>query len=179
MRRLSKRLCFFSAVSLICFYYSLVPSSIAIRQQIPASSLSGVGVATQHDINNFKNPIQALTGNSSNTVELASPIFGKNHPNSDAVFVFAYGYQPPPILRFVESLINTGYDGDIVLGIDYDTLIKSLNKGGENISMAGESFKSYLEYKSRHNNLVVYDVKLECDKEILFCARHHSCIVEQ
>jgi hypothetical protein len=31
--------------------------------------------------------------------------------------------------------------------------------------MAGESFKSYLEYKSRHNNLVVYDVKLECDKE--------------
>lgn len=112
--------------------------------------------AIEHDVNNFPNPLKPIIELAQGEkFHLTRPIFGQHNPSSDAVLVFANGYQPPAILRFVESLINTGYDGDIVLGLDYERLIKSLQE-------KGEAFKQYIQHRSKFFGLVVYNVELQC-----------------
>jgi len=127
-----------------------------------------------HDDNNFNNPLQPIIDLAANRrFDMSPPIFGEHNKAADAVLVFAYGYQPPAILRFVESLIDTGYYGDIVLGLNYEMLMRSLEKGkgggiegeekDDRLGVAAGAFESYLEHRSKVHNLVVYDVKLECD----------------
>lgn len=121
-------------------------------------------ISIQHNTNNFKNPIQLKQNNDNGAVrvELPPPMFGEHRKESDAVFAFAYGYKPDRVLPFVQSLISTGYDGDIVLGIDYNGLIKSLQ---DNQDFEARAFARYIEHTSRNSHLVVHDVKLHCDKD--------------
>ncbi|OEU11822.1 hypothetical protein FRACYDRAFT_244942 [Fragilariopsis cylindrus CCMP1102] len=111
----------------------------------------------------------ALAGgsNSNNIIlDLPPPIFGKhrrrrsiNDVAVDAVFTFARGYKPPSIIRFVSSLIQTGYNGDIVLGIDYDSMINDLVTKKEKYAI-----QEYLIYYSKYHNLIVHDIKLICSR---------------
>jgi hypothetical protein len=45
------------------------------------------------------------------------PVFGKHRSEADAVFAFATDYSLSDLITFVQSLLNTGYAGDIVLGL--------------------------------------------------------------
>lgn len=79
------------------------------------------------------------------------PLFGEIRPEKDAVFTFAKGVPFNNLVRFVGSLQETGFDGDIVMAVeqrhelDKDTL-------------------QYLEYHSKHSHLVVYQAELVCKK---------------
>ena len=150
-------------------------SSAAANNNILSISSKSI----QQDSDNFHNPLKPIIAQlekekeeknrERTTFDLPPPIYGEHNQSNDAVLVFAYGYKPPAILRFVESLVNTGYDGDIVLGIDYDRLMKSLKeeeeKGGEEESHSYIAFKRYFEHRSKWYNLVVYNVKLECEQD--------------
>ena len=129
-----------------------------------------------HDSANFNNPLKPfITQLEDNEIfHLPQPVFGEHNKENDALLVFAYGYRPPSILRFTESLVHTGYDGDIVLGVDYARLIKSLEKEGEggkgkssnySDNNAAIALERYLEQRAEDNNLVVYDVRLDCEPD--------------
>ena len=60
---------------------------------------------------------------SPDAVVAVQPTFGRHRPEKDAVLAYAEGYPLENYLYFVESLLKTGFDGDIVLAIaSIDTL---------------------------------------------------------
>lgn len=80
---------------------------------------------------------------------LMKPAFGKHRSDVDAVFAFAQGYSLQNFIGFVETLENTGFDGDIVLSI---STLATLPVGVE----------KYLRSKS---NVVAYSVDWVCYKK--------------
>lgn len=91
------------------------------------------------------------------TTILIKPAFGAHRPAHDAIFVFAEGYDLSIYLAFVESLVNTGYDGDVVFSISHEDKLKPGVK----------------EYLQSHNsepgtggvNIVTYEVSWSCFKQ--------------
>lgn len=75
------------------------------------------------------------------------PLFGTHRYTQDAIFSFARGYDLPDYLPFVSSLIDSGYTGDLVLGVSTDL---------------SASLREYFEYHAMHHNLVVYAIPLHC-----------------
>ncbi|CAB9499780.1 expressed unknown protein [Seminavis robusta] len=71
--------------------------------------------APQQVVTNFDKPSDLLGSNA--TVQLPPPIVGVHRPDRDAVFAVALGYTVQHLARFVGSLVETGYTGDIVLGV--------------------------------------------------------------
>jgi hypothetical protein len=82
---------------------------------------------------------------------ILEPILGKHRPNADAVFVVATGYGLDIFLTLVGSLLKTGYEGDIVLGID-------------ELNTISPDLKSYLAYHSKHSHVICYDMGKHCFK---------------
>ncbi|KAG7360176.1 hypothetical protein IV203_035275 [Nitzschia inconspicua] len=81
-----------------------------------------------------------------NVVVVAEPAFGKHRPDKDVVMAYAEGYSLAYYMCFIETLRDTGFDGDIVLAIaDYSLLEKNV-----------------LEYLKTKENLVVYIHRLDC-----------------
>jgi hypothetical protein len=74
-----------------------------------------------------------------------SPIYGKHRPQSDAVITFAVGYSLEKIIYFIVSLLNTGYNGDIVIGTATDV---------DNLT------RSFFEAHSSPWNMVIYEIPL-------------------
>lgn len=83
---------------------------------------------------------------------LLQPQYGSHRPGENAVFAFAEGYDLRIYVLFVESLLATGYSGDIVLSVSHEDKLK---KG------VGE----YLKKKAASNHVVVYTVDWECFKK--------------
>jgi len=77
---------------------------------------------------------------------LLRPTFGEHRPDADAVFAFAEGYDVKIYLAFVESLKETGFEGDIVLSV---SVLSKLKPGVE-------------EYLRAQPNIVVYSVEWNC-----------------
>lgn len=81
-----------------------------------------------------------------NAVPVLEPTFGTHRPEVDAVFAFADGYSLSQYLGFVESLLATGFTGDIVLAVSHK---KALKWGVE-------------EYLRSRSTVVVYEIEWEC-----------------
>lgn len=80
-----------------------------------------------------------------------SPRVGKHRPDQDAVFSVVRGLPAVILARFVESLLNTGYDGDIVLGV--------LPWNDEDMT---QDARDYLTFHAEHSNLVAYEIDIKC-----------------
>jgi len=89
------------------------------------------------------------------TAILLKPAFGSHRPSTNAIFVFAEGYDLSIYLAFVESLANTGYDGDVVLSISNEEKLKP-------------GVEEYLQSKNAETgglmNIVAYQVNWSCFK---------------
>ena len=84
--------------------------------------------------------------NDPDVVVVAEPTIGKHRPEQDVVMAYAEGYSLPYYMCFIETLRETGFDGDIVLAIaSYDLLEKNV-----------------LEYLKTKENVVVYIYELHC-----------------
>jgi hypothetical protein len=93
----------------------------------------------------FPKPTRLL--NSSSVVVVAEPTIGKHRPDNDVVMAYAEGYTLPYYMCFIETLRNTGFDGDIVLAIaDYPLLERNV-----------------LDYLKSKENVVVYIHELSCE----------------
>lgn len=79
------------------------------------------------------------------------PMFGKIRPDKDAVFSIARGLELQELVRFVGSLLKTGFDGDIVLAVSQKHEL-------------APDWLQFLEYHATHSNLVVYPAELVCKK---------------
>lgn len=79
------------------------------------------------------------------------PRYGEHRCNKNAVMTFAHGYQLPQLMHFMTSLWQTGYDGDLVIGV------------GTNLT---KETRSFLEDSARtHSGLVVYEISLSCQRK--------------
>ena len=73
------------------------------------------------------------------------PWYGAHRQEADVVMAVATGCQLPEIIYFDTSLLSTGFDGDIVLGL------------GDDIS---NETKDFGKYYAKHHNLVLYEIPL-------------------
>jgi len=93
----------------------------------------------------------------SDTTILLKPAFGSHRPNQDAILIFAEGYDLSIYLAFVESLLNTGYTGDLVISISNEAKLKP-------------GVKEYLQSHSNNSqtgtvNVIAYEVNWSCFKQ--------------
>lgn len=79
------------------------------------------------------------------------PLFGAIRPEKDAVFSFAGGVPFNNLVRFVGSLLATGFDGDIVIAVSQKHELDA-------------KILHYVEYHAKHSHLVVYQAELVCKK---------------
>ena len=77
------------------------------------------------------------------------PRLGQHRPDVDAVLTLSVGYSLEQIIYFVTSLVDTGYDGDIVMGVRHPI---------ENDS----ELKEFLLWYSEKHHLVVHELKFDC-----------------
>ncbi|KAK1747543.1 hypothetical protein QTG54_001506 [Skeletonema marinoi] len=89
------------------------------QQQQPASNVKQV---TSDDNTIWSAPLKKA---GDDATILLKPAFGTHRPSSNAILVFAEGYDLSIYLSFVESLANTGYSGDVVFSISNES---KLNK---------------------------------------------------
>jgi hypothetical protein len=74
-------------------------------------------------------------------------LFGTHRSDQDAIFSFARGYQLPDYMLFISSLIQSGYTGDLVLGVSSDL---------------STTLREYFEYYATHHHVIVYAIPLDC-----------------
>lgn len=105
----------------------------------------------------FPLPIRNLNTDGRKASVIVTPTFGTHRADADAIFAYAEGYTLPYYMIFLESLKETGYDGDVVLAIAHDSYLR-------------EGVKDYLlDYISQAHetkgvpNLIVYQIDLDCD----------------
>jgi len=106
------------------------------------------------------------SNNSRNVTVVAEPTFGRHRSNVDAVFVYAEGYVLKYYRFFLETLVDSGFEGDVVLAISEERMAKP---------MVVDYLKSYSEEieKKSHDgdgkgllNVIVYMPALQCyDRE--------------
>ena len=94
----------------------------------------------------FPSPLQ-LAGK--NAVLKLEPVLGNHRPDADVIMSVATGYSLSDYVRFVGSLIATGYQGDIVLGISTDL---------------SPQVSQFFTYHATHSHLICYQVHLTCTK---------------
>jgi len=75
------------------------------------------------------------------------PIYGAHRPDQDVVMTVARGYELPHIIYFITSLLETGFKGDIVMGMGPD--------------MSNET-RAFLNHYSKHYSVVTYEIPLTC-----------------
>jgi len=121
------------------------------QQQQPASNVKQV---TSDDNTTWSAPLKKA---GDDATILLKPAFGTHRPSSNAILVFAEGYDLSIYLSFVESLANTGYSGDVVFSISNESKLKS-------------GVKEYLLSKSNSQseegvNIIAYEVEWTCFKK--------------
>jgi hypothetical protein len=84
------------------------------------------------------------------------PQYGSHRPEADAIMTFSIGYNLEKIIYFITSLVETGYDGDIIIGTATDL---------------GTDMRDFLEYYSTHHHVIVYEIPID------YCCRGSRCKV--
>lgn len=84
--------------------------------------------------------------NDSDAVVVVEPDIGVHRPDADVVMAYAEGYTVDYYMCFIETLRQTGFDGDIVLATSEHDFLKP----------------DVLDYLKSKENLVVYIHKLDC-----------------
>jgi len=84
--------------------------------------------------------------NDSDAVVVVEPDIGVHRPDADVVMAYAEGYTVDYYMCFIETLRETGFDGDIVLATSEHDFLKP----------------DVLDYLKSKENLVVYIHKLDC-----------------
>ena len=79
-------------------------------------------------------------------IPVVKPLHGTHRPDVDAVFAYAEGYGVPYYMHFIETLQDTGFDGDIVLAIAEERLVE----------------RDVLKYLQTRPNVVVYSSDMDC-----------------
>lgn len=92
-------------------------------------------------------PYHELLSQFKNVSLAIKPTYGVHRPDVDAVMTFTVGYELPQIIYFVTSLIDTGFQGDIVLGM------------GTNVT---DETRDFLSFYSNQHHLIVYNIQLDC-----------------
>lgn len=77
------------------------------------------------------------------------PAVGQHRPEKDAVLLLAAEYSIGIYVQFIESLLATGYDGDIVLSVHERDLERA-------------DIREYLEYNAEARGVVVYSPHQVC-----------------
>jgi hypothetical protein len=85
---------------------------------------------------------------------ILKPTFGTHREGVDAVFALAEGYDLKIYLLFIESLIATGFNGDLVLSV---SALGSLKPGVEEYLRSNQ-----LEANQKGVNVVAYTVSWNC-----------------
>jgi len=126
-------------------WYNLDHSNNKLKSQEINSGSSNGGDIT---MKTYAKPT-TLAGNSSQV--LLKPTFGTHRSTSDAVFAFAEGYDILIYLCFIQSLVKTGFSGDLVISV---SAISEMKPGVE----------EYLRSKDGKGgvNIVVYTTKWIC-----------------
>lgn len=96
----------------------------------------------------FPKPTHLITEGPPNVTVIVEPVYGKHRPEKDAVFAYAEGYGFEYYMMFVETLADTGFDGDYVLAISDPAMIKP-------------HVMEYLQFQDRVN-VVIYNHELSC-----------------
>jgi len=96
----------------------------------------------------WPSPIEML---GENAILKIDPLYGQHRPDKDAVFSFASGVSFKELVRFVGSLLSTGFDGDIVVAVEQKHELS-------------EERQQFLDYHSRYSNLIAYPAELVCKK---------------
>eukprot|EP00934_Nitzschia_sp_Nitz4_P009341 Nitzschia sp. Nitz4//scaffold18_size181773//107993//109416//NITZ4_001925-RA/size181773-snap-gene-0.263-mRNA-1//1//CDS//3329540041//9331//frame0 len=73
------------------------------------------------------------------------PSLGSHRPEADAIFAMATGYDIDDHLVVIGSLLESGYKGDIVLGI-------------QRFKNCTAPLQAFLKYHSEHSNVVAYEI---------------------
>eukprot|EP00980_Cylindrotheca_fusiformis_P008284 scaffold1736_cov127-Cylindrotheca_fusiformis.AAC.98 len=79
-------------------------------------------------------------------VVVAEPTIGDHRPEQDVVMAYAEGYTLPYYIHFIQTLRDTGFDGDIVLAVAGHDLLEH----------------HVLDYLKSQENVVVYVHELSC-----------------
>ena len=103
----------------------------------------------QQEYHDFPSPLDVLSAN--DAILKIIPLYGSHRPDQDAVFGFASALRFDCLLRFVGTLVDSGYTGDIVVGV---------NKAHE----LDNTTRSFLQYHAAHSNLIAYPAELVCKK---------------
>ena len=96
----------------------------------------------------FPKPTHLITEGGPGVTVIVEPAYGKHRPDKDAIFAYAEGYGLEYYMMFVETLADTGFDGDYVLAVSDPIMIKP-------------DVMEYLQFQNRVN-VVVYNHELSC-----------------
>ena len=107
--------------------------------------------------------------NETEIVTYIKPISGVHRPNQDAVFVFAAEYSFETYILFLMTLFETGYTGDVVVGIsimdweqkDIREILEYWNNNSSNLNSNSNNGDNDDE-KSIGMNIIVYVVPYHC-----------------
>lgn len=135
----------------------MLPSDTKSRRNTQ-DAISSIDSSSE-DADNFPNPTHVNNGRAQHRIlRLPPPVFGAHRPSADAVFTIARGYPPPTLVRFVNSLIESGYDGDIVLGLSSERLNELLGgSGADDVAL-----REYFEYHAAHHHVIVHGIDMDC-----------------
>jgi hypothetical protein len=96
----------------------------------------------------FPKPTHLIADGPPDVTVITEPVFGKHRPDKDAIFAYAEGYGLEYYMIFLESLAETGFDGDVVLAISEPAMIQ-------------RQVMEYLQYQNRVH-VVIYNNELTC-----------------
>eukprot|EP00978_Attheya_sp_CCMP212_P033926 scaffold139664_cov55-Attheya_sp.AAC.1 len=94
---------------------------------------------------------------------LLEPTYGTHRPERDAVFCFAEGYPLSTYVLFIESLKDTGFEGDIVLSVSSPD--KMAPKVHDYLKQQALSLLQGGDDSGSDARVVVYTVSWECWKK--------------
>eukprot|EP00554_Chaetoceros_debilis_P009559 CAMPEP_0194102344 /NCGR_PEP_ID=MMETSP0150-20130528/2965_1 /TAXON_ID=122233 /ORGANISM="Chaetoceros debilis, Strain MM31A-1" /LENGTH=415 /DNA_ID=CAMNT_0038789275 /DNA_START=136 /DNA_END=1380 /DNA_ORIENTATION=- len=123
-------------------------SNLAISKAKPQDKPSKYDNANQQEQIEYPSPAKTSTR------PIIKPTFGSHRENVDAVFALAEGYDLKIYLLFIESLLQTGFDGDLVVSV---SSLSELKPGVE------EYLKSHSKTEDEKGlNVVAYTVTWTC-----------------
>ena len=126
-----------------------------------SSTINDVGMKSEHgNVNLDAFPVPSKLGGA-NAVNGLEPFRGKHKAENDAIFALAEGYQLDKMIAFVESLKDTNYTGDLVLGLNW--------------TLCDEETQAWLEETIKLSQQVSESAKPQGPNIVLYASFSHGC----
>mmetsp|Transcript_18079 Transcript_18079/g.25749 ORF Transcript_18079/g.25749 Transcript_18079/m.25749 type:complete len:444 (-) Transcript_18079:27-1358(-) len=117
---------------------------IPSRQAFLGGGLRFQGISNEEK-KTFPSPLEKVF----NGKVILKPAFGTHRPQADAIFSFAQGYPLQDFIKFIRTLEQTGYSGDVVFSVQqYDKL--------------NQDIIEFLSQKFERLNVIVYSISWQC-----------------